>query len=154
MILTGSALNERVQAGMLTRYNSAVILHSYISLTLSGCLYVESQDRTPGGRVDHPDGWFETKMDAGGYLMAPGQFVRASTFQTVTIPDDCYGQVFLRPSLAREGLTLAPTGFLEGGFSGPIPLELTNQLQSRSLEIYKGLRVVRLVVSPINLSAL
>ena len=154
MILTSSNLDERARAGMVVPYQSAFITKSYISLTLSGCLYVETSNRTPGGRTEHPDGWVEMGIDVGGYRMAPGQFVRASTFQTVTIPDDCYGQVFLRPSLARAGLTLAPTGFLESGFSGPILLELTNQLQALTFEIYKGLRVIRLVVSPINLSAL
>lgn len=154
MILTGTALKERALAGMVTPCLSAFVCHSYISLILSGSIHVESLNRTPCGRTENPDGWSEVGMDTSSYFMAPRQFIRASTFQTVTIPDDCYGQVFLRPALARQGLTLAPTGFLESGFSGPIELELTNQLQSKPLEIYKGLRVVRLVVSPINFSAL
>ena len=142
MIFNDHALDSRACMGMVEPYNPAHLSGCSLDLTLSDHILIESLDM-------HHNGWVEVDITEG-YTMAPKQFVLASTAETVTIPHDCCGQVILRSSAARAGLNHALAGFLDAGFSGTITLELTNQLQLSTFDLFKGQRLLQLVIHQLN----
>jgi dCTP deaminase len=57
----------------------------------------------------------------------PGEFILASTIESVTLPDFILGRVDGRSSIARLGICCHITaGFIDPGFSGQITLEMFN----------------------------
>lgn len=63
-----------------------------------------------------------------GYYMKPGEFLIASTKETVDLPDDIAGRFEGKSSLGRLGLTTHITaGFIDAGFKGQITLEMKNE---------------------------
>jgi dCTP deaminase len=65
--------------------------------------------------------------DNGSFILHPGEFVLASTFETVSLPDDLAGRIEGKSSLGRLGLlTHSTAGFVDAGWSGHLTLELSN----------------------------
>ena len=61
------------------------------------------------------------------FILHPGEFVLASTYEVVTLPDDIAGRLEGKSSLGRLGLlTHSTAGFIDPGFSGHVTLELSN----------------------------
>ena len=59
------------------------------------------------------------------FILHPGEFVLASTYEIITLPDDIAGRLEGKSSLGRLGLlTHSTAGFIDPGFSGHITLEL------------------------------
>jgi dCTP deaminase len=62
-----------------------------------------------------------------GINLDPGQFMLATTFETVTIPDHLVGLIDGRSSWARLGVAVHITaGYIDPGFGGKVTLELKN----------------------------
>ncbi len=84
-------------------------------------------------------------MGDGGWEMLPGEFLLASTVETVRIPTDLVAQVNGKSSWARKGLIVHTTaGFIDPGFKGQITLELKNLSNSR-LKIMPFVPICQLV---------
>ena len=61
------------------------------------------------------------------FVLHPGEFILAATFESVRIPDNIVGRLDGKSSLGRLGLIVHSTaGFVDPGFEGTITLELTN----------------------------
>lgn len=56
----------------------------------------------------------------------PGQFMLASTLETVELSSRIAGQVEGKSTLARRGLQIHAAGFVDPGFCGQLTLELFN----------------------------
>lgn len=105
-----------------------------LELHMDGTTYVPATDRYHG---PYP-------VDSKGVL-EPGDFVLASTMETVRIPTDLVAQVNGKSSWARKGLIVHTTaGFIDPGFRGQITLELKN-LGERAIKIPVGAPICQLV---------
>lgn len=61
------------------------------------------------------------------FVLHPGEFVLASTLETVSLSANLAGQLGGKSSLGRLGLVIhATAGFIDPGFRGRITLELSN----------------------------
>ncbi|NUR04576.1 MAG: dCTP deaminase, partial [Streptomyces sp.] len=61
------------------------------------------------------------------FILHPGEFVLASTYEVITLPDDLASRLEGKSSLGRLGLvTHSTAGFIDPGFSGHVTLELSN----------------------------
>ena len=79
-----------------------------------------------------------------GFVLHPGEFVLASTLETVTLPDDLAARVEGKSSLGRLGLlTHATAGFVDPGFSGHVTLELSN-VATRPIRLWPGMKIGQL----------
>lgn len=86
----------------------------------------------------------ETVVSPGKvYALEPGAFVLASTHEAVTLPPDVSAQVAGKSSLARHGLIVETAGFVDGGFSGTITLEVFN-LARRPILLHPGMKIAQL----------
>lgn len=80
------------------------------------------------------------------YLLKPGQWILAETWETFNMPDDIAGLFFLKSSRAREGLEHSHAGFADPQWNGSkLTLELTNARQLRPLKLWPGLKVGQMV---------
>lgn len=82
--------------------------------------------------------------------LAPGDFILASTAETIALPADLIGRIEGRSSWARMGLTVHITaGFLDPGFSGQVTLELAN-LGPYTLHLEAGLSVAQIAFEQLD----
>ncbi len=83
---------------------------------------------------------------AGGeeFILHPGEFVLASTYEVITLPDDIAGRLEGKSSLGRLGLlTHSTAGFIDPGFSGHITLELSN-VSNLPVKLFPGMKIGQL----------
>lgn len=99
------------------------------------------------GRTDQAEEDFE---DGAPVSIRPGEFILASTQETVRIPATLVGQVEGKSSWARRGLLVHVTaGFVDPGFWGTITLEIVN-LSSVNIYPRVGQRIAQLVVHQLD----
>jgi dCTP deaminase len=78
------------------------------------------------------------------FILHPGEFVLASTYEVITLPDDIAGRLEGKSSLGRLGLlTHSTAGFIDPGFSGHITLELSN-VANLPVKLYPGMKIGQL----------
>lgn len=66
-------------------------------------------------------------MTGGGYQMKPGEFLLASTIETVCLDPSLRGVLHNKSTPARMGLSVCnDSAFIDPGFRGQITLELVN----------------------------
>ena len=97
-------------------------------------------------RIGRTDQAAEDYKDGAPVSIRPGEFILASTQETVSIPATLVGQVEGKSSWARRGLLVHVTaGFIDPGFHGTITLEIVN-LSSVAIYPRVGQRIAQLVV--------
>ena len=78
------------------------------------------------------------------FILHPGEFVLASTYEVITLPDDIAGRLEGKSSLGRLGLlTHSTAGLIEPGFSGHITLELSN-VANLPVKLFPGMKIGQL----------
>ncbi|HZI98769.1 MAG TPA: dCTP deaminase [Actinomycetales bacterium] len=80
----------------------------------------------------------------GAFVLHPGEFVLASTYEVVTLPDDVSARLEGKSSLGRLGLlTHSTAGFIDAGFSGHVTLELSN-VATLPIMLWPGMKIGQL----------
>lgn len=91
--------------------------------------------------------YLEPRRMEHAYVMEPGEFLLASTEETVYLDPTLVGRVEGKSSLARVGLAVHVTGgFIDPGFRGQITLEMANLLH-RPLVLRPGMRIAQIAIS-------
>jgi len=76
--------------------------------------------------LDHLNELVELDED-NAFFLNPGEFVLASTLESITLPDDIVGKVEGKSSLGRIGLLMNSTaGYVDPGWQGHLTIELSN----------------------------
>jgi dCTP deaminase len=79
------------------------------------------------------------------FIIHPGEFALATTYETVELPDDLVARVEGRSSMGRLGITMHVTaGYIDPGFRGKITLEISN-IGKMPVALYSGQRVCQIV---------
>lgn len=88
--------------------------------------------------VDVPEG--------EAFILHPGEFVLASTLETVTLGHQLAARLEGKSSLGRLGLLVHSTaGFIDPGFSGHVTLELSN-VASLPIRLWPGMKIGHICV--------
>lgn len=107
-------------------------------------LYDPSQAYAYANTKDLGDVGTQTIHISDSYVLAPGEFILASTVEKVTLPSNVAARFEGKSSLGRMGLTTHITaGFIDAGFSGNITLEMKNET-SWNIVIAPGMRIGQL----------
>lgn len=78
------------------------------------------------------------------FVLHPGEFVLASTFERVTLGDDVAARLEGKSSLGRLGLlTHSTAGFIDPGFTGHVTLELSN-VATLPIKLWPGMKIGQL----------
>ncbi|WP_170223548.1 dCTP deaminase [Nonomuraea turkmeniaca] len=80
------------------------------------------------------------------FILHPGEFVLASTYEVITLADDLASRLEGKSSLGRLGLlTHSTAGFIDPGFSGHVTLELSN-VATLPIKLWPGMKIGQLCV--------
>jgi len=82
-------------------------------------------------------------FEASTVLLKPGMAILATTLEYVKMPLYAAGVLYLKSTLARQGLDHALAGFVDCGFMGCLTMELHSH---RPIMLEAGQRVVQLVL--------
>lgn len=129
MILPDFKLKLWAEVGGLTPFNPAHINPASVDLTM-GQSYI---DLATGEKhqLNEP------------FELTPGQAILATTNEYIRLPGAYAGSVYLKSSLARQGLDHALAGWVDPGFEGDLTLELHSH---RPVTLMPNQRIVQLVL--------
>jgi len=75
------------------------------------------------------------------FILHPGEFALAVTYERVTLPDDVVGRLEGKSSLGRLGLLIHSTaGYVDPGWDGALTLELSN-VANLPITLYHRMKV-------------
>lgn len=149
MLLSDRDIRTQVDAGRvgLEPFDAQMIQPSSVDVRLDR--YFRLFDNHKYAMIDpaaeQADLTREVAVDPEGpYMLHPGEFVLASTYEQVTLPDDVAARLEGKSSLGRLGLlTHSTAGFIDPGFSGHITLELSN-MATLPVALWPGMKIGQL----------
>lgn len=134
-------IGEIVPAALYDRSFYDAVQPASLELTISDSV-IRSDDGNP------LQAWAQD--DPERIYIRPGEFLLASTRETVSIPNDLLARVEGKSSWARRGIMVHVTaGFIDPGFRGQITLELYN-LSQQVHTIPVGSRVAQLALEELD----
>ncbi|HLD25387.1 MAG TPA: dCTP deaminase [Patescibacteria group bacterium] len=88
------------------------------------------------------------------FILQPGDFVLATTMESVTLPDDLIGRLEGRSSLGRLGIVVHSTASIfDPGWSGVVVMELGNSGRM-PVALYPGMRICSMTFEELSSPAL
>lgn len=82
--------------------------------------------------------------DEKPFFLQPGEFVLASTLESITVPDDIVGRLEGKSSLGRVGLLIHSTaGYVDPGWRGHLTMELSN-VAKLPITLYYGMKIAQI----------
>ncbi len=149
MLLSDRDIRAELAAGrvVLEPFDPGMVQPSSVDVRLDKYFRVFENHRYP--HIDPAEEQPElTRMvepnDGEPFILHPGEFVLASTYEVVTLPDDVAGRLEGKSSLGRLGLlTHSTAGFIDPGFSGHVTLELSN-VATLPIKLWPGMKIGQL----------
>lgn len=149
MLLSDRDIRAAVDAGRvaLDPYDPGMVQPSSIDIRLDRYFRVFENHRYPhiDPAEDQPD--LTRMVEPNGddaFVLHPGEFALASTFEVVTLGNDIAARLEGKSSLGRLGLlTHSTAGFIDPGFSGHVTLELSN-MATLPIKLWPGMKVGQL----------
>lgn len=146
MLLSDRDIRAQLEAGriVLDPWDADMLQPSSVDVRLDRFFRLFDNHKYPSidPAVDQPDltRLIEVAADEA-FVLHPGEFVLASTYEVITLPDDIAARLEGKSSLGRLGLvTHSTAGFIDPGFSGHVTLELSN-LATLPIKLLPGMKV-------------
>ncbi len=158
MLLSDRDIRAELDSGRvgLAPYDPSMIQPSSVDVRLDRYFRVFENHRYPhiDPAVEQPD--LTRLVEAAAdepFILHPGEFVLASTYEVVTLPDDIAGRLEGKSSLGRLGLlTHSTAGFIDPGFSGHVTLELSN-VATLPIKLWSGMKIGQLCLFQLSSAA-
>lgn len=149
VLLSDKDIRAEIHAGRvrIDPYDDAMMQPSSIDVRLDRYFRVFENHRYPhiDPSVEQTD--LTRLVEPAGdepFILHPGEFVLASTYEAITLPDDLSSRLEGKSSLGRLGLvTHSTAGFIDPGFSGHVTLELSN-LATLPIKLWPGMKIGQL----------
>jgi len=149
VLLSDRDIRSELDAGrvVLEPYDAEMVQPSSIDVRLDRFFRVFENHRYPhiDPSVEQPE--LTRLVEPTGdepFILHPGEFALASTYEVVTLPDDVAGRLEGKSSLGRLGLlTHSTAGFIDPGFSGHVTLELSN-VATLPIKLWPGMKIGQL----------
>ena len=149
MLLSDRDINAEINSGRVKvePFDAAMVQPSSVDVRLDRFFRVFENHKYSviDPSIEQPDLTREIAVDPDEeFILHPGEFVLASTYEVITLPDDIAGRLEGKSSLGRLGLlTHSTAGFIDPGFSGHITLELSN-VANLPVKLYPGMKIGQL----------
>jgi dCTP deaminase len=149
VLLSDRDIKSEIESGRvkLDPYDPELIQPSSIDVRLDRYFRVFENHRYPhiDPAVEQPDLTRLVETDGEDpFVLHPGEFVLASTFEVVSLPDDVAGRLEGKSSLGRLGLlTHSTADWIDPGFSGHVTLELSN-VATLPIKLWPGMKIGQL----------
>jgi dCTP deaminase len=149
VLLSDRDIRSEIESGRvkLDPYAPELIQPSSVDVRLDRYFRVFENHRYPhiDPAVEQPD--LTRLVETTGedaFVLHPGEFVLASTFEVVSLPDNIAGRLEGKSSLGRLGLlTHSTAGWIDPGFSGHVTLELSN-VATLPIKLWPGMKIGQL----------
>lgn len=147
MVLSDHTIKEELAAGRIKiePLNTRNIQPASVDVTLGDKILLFSSRRYPF--------YIDIKKDMEGlnemvtieddkpFFLQPGEFVLATTIESITLPNDLVARLEGKSSLGRIGLLIHSTaGYVDPGWSGNLTLELSN-VSKLAITLYAGMKI-------------
>ena len=158
MLLSDRDIAAEIKAGrvQVEPFDPAMIQPSSVDVRLDRFFRVFENHRYEviDPSIEQPDLTREVAVAPEDFfILHPGEFVLASTYEVITLPDDIAGRLEGKSSLGRLGLlTHSTAGFIDPGFSGHITLELSN-VANLPVKLYPGMKIEQLCLIKLSSTA-
>lgn len=150
MLLSDKDIRAEIDSGRvrIDPYDPAMVQPSSIDVRLDRYFRVFENHRYPhiDPAVEQPEltRLIEPKAEDEPFILHPGEFVLASTYEVISLPDDLASRLEGKSSLGRLGLlTHSTAGFIDPGFSGHVTLELSN-VATLPMKLWPGMKIGQL----------
>jgi len=149
VLLSDRDIRAEIDSGRvgLDPYDAGLVQPSSVDVRLDRYFRVFENHRYPhiDPAIEQPDLTREVVPEADEpFILHPGEFALASTYEVVTLPDDVAGRLEGKSSLGRLGLlTHSTAGFIDPGFSGHVTLELSN-VATLPIKLWPGMKIGQL----------
>ena len=149
MLLSDRDIRSAIDAGSvrLDPWDPAMVQPSSVDVRLDKYFRVFENHRYPSidPSVEQPELTRLIEVDGGeAFVLHPGEFVLASTYETVTLGPAVAARLEGKSSLGRLGLlTHSTAGFIDPGFSGHVTLELSN-MATLPVKLWPGMKIGQL----------
>jgi len=151
MLLSDRDIVSEIKNGNLTLepFESALVQPSSIDVRLDRLFRVFNNHLythiDPSARQDDLTSQVEVP-DGDPFVLHPGEFVLASSFEVVTLGSQFAARLEGKSSLGRLGLlTHSTAGFIDPGFSGHVTLELSN-VANLPIMLWPGMKIGQLCI--------
>jgi dCTP deaminase len=149
VLLSDRDIRAEIENGRVTLdpYDAAMVQPSSVDVRLDRFFRVFENHRYPhiDPAVEQADLTRLVEPDGDEpFILHPGEFALASTYEVVTLPDDVAARLEGKSSLGRLGLlTHSTAGFIDPGFSGHVTLELSN-VATLPIKLWPGMKIGQL----------
>jgi dCTP deaminase len=146
VLLSDRDLQGEIESGRMKidPYDAVMVQPSSIDVRLDRYFRVFENHRYPhiDPAVEQPDLTRLIEVDAEQpFILHPGEFVLASTYEIFGLPDDLAARLEGKSSLGRLGLlTHSTAGWIDPGFSGHVTLELSN-VATLPIKLWPGMKI-------------
>ena len=158
VLLSDRDIRAQIESGRVSvdPFDAAMIQPSSVDVRLDRFFRTFENHRYPhiDPAVEQPDLTRAVEVDADEtFVLHPGEFVLASTYEVITLPDDIAGRLEGKSSLGRLGLlTHSTAGFIDPGFSGHVTLELSN-VATLPILLHPGMKIGQLCLFRLSSAA-
>ena len=149
MLLSDGDIRSEIESGRvkIDPYDPGMVQPCSVDVRLDRYFRVFENHKYPhiDPAVEQPDltRLVESEPDEA-FVLHPGEFVLASTYEVFLLPDDIAGRLEGKSSLGRLGLlTHATAGWIDPGFSGHVTLELSN-VATLPIKLWPGMKIGQL----------
>ena len=149
MLLSDRDIRAELASGrvVLDPYDPTMVQPSSVDVRIDKYFRVFENHRYPhiDPAIEQPDLTRQVEPDTDEpFILHPGEFVLASTYEVITLPDDVAGRLEGKSSLGRLGLlTHSTAGWIDPGFSGHVTLELSN-VATLPIKLWPGMKIGQL----------
>src|SRR5215210_1230438 len=149
VLLSDGDIRAAIQSGRVTidPFETVMIQPSSIDVRIDRYFRVFENHRYPhiDPAVEQADLTRLVEPDSDEpFILHPGEFALASTYEVITLPDDVAARLEGKSSLGRLGLlTHSTAGFIDPGFSGHVTLELSNAA-TLPIKLWPGMKIGQL----------
>ena len=159
VLLSDRDLRAEIESGRLKidPYDAGMIQPSSIDVRLDRYFRVFENHRYPhiDPAIEQPDLTRLVEVEAERpFILHPGEFVLASTYEMFGLPDDLAARLEGKSSLGRLGLlTHSTAGWIDPGFCGHVTLELSN-VATLPIKLWPGMKIGQMclfrTISPVE----
>jgi dCTP deaminase len=158
VLLSDRDIQAEIAAGrvQLEPFETAMVQPSSVDVRLDRYFRVFENHRYPHIDPAHEQPDLTRLVEPAGeepFILHPGEFALASTYEVVTLPDDVAGRLEGKSSLGRLGLlTHSTAGLIDPGFSGHVTLELSN-VATLPIKLWPGMKIGQLCLFRLSSAA-
>lgn len=100
---------------------------------------------------DNPDYFDIVELEKTQHFeLLPGEYVLASTLETIAVPDDLMAVLYPRSSTNRKGLSVDLTGIVDSGYEGQLAIPIRNSTSHQTIKLYPGERICQVVFETLS----